>query len=135
MAQQGVEFELSAVKMGCKYEPIWPKHLFFWKNSHPWTIRCCTYWIQTIRNCANVSKIKNCVCIMNVFKHLVVNLIMCTAFKLFYLSFEETAENPQFDKVNIYQIMGKKSRQERLYIFFCCLLTGGIWIAKNLCRL
>lgn len=72
---------------------------------------------------------------MNVFKHLVVNLIMCTAFKLFYLSFEETAENPQFDKVNIYQIMGKKSRQERLYIFFCCLLTGGIWIAKNLCRL
>ena len=41
---------------------------------------------------------------------------MCTAFKLFYLSFEETAENPQFDKVNIYQIMDIKSRQER-YIF------------------
>ena len=28
MSQQGMEFQLSAVKMGCKYEPIW-------KNLHP----------------------------------------------------------------------------------------------------
>ena len=68
---------------------------------------------------------------MNVFKHLVVNLIMCTAFKLFHFSFEETAENPQFDKVNLHRIISIKSRKGMLYISLCYVLTGAYGFLKT----